>query len=106
MAIDRTVELVNLRECLKLLRDKKTERAVEIMETSLDGAVISLSRHLDQCDSGTKNAIGFELRKVWLYRKDAPGYVSSCLDGADPDTRGRLVRMRDEAETILTKHAP
>jgi hypothetical protein len=104
MALDRTFELVNLRECLKFLRDNKTQSAADIMEIRLDGAVVSIARDLDHCKPSTKDVIACELKKLWLYRKESPGRSGSWLDGCDSTTREGLLRIRAEAERILNTY--
>ncbi len=104
MVLDRTFELVNLRECLRFLRQNKIQSAVDIMEMRLDSAVVSIARHLAGCKASTKGVIECELKKTLQYREESARRTGSDLDGCESTTRERLLSERAEAEKVLSNY--
>lgn len=103
-ALDKTFEIINLRESLRSIHNNRTQQAIDSMEVALDAAVTILALNLGKCRASTKGLIECELEKLWLYRRDSPRRSANWLHGQDPVTRDRLIDMKARAEEILRKY--
>jgi hypothetical protein len=104
-ALDQITALINLRESLAAIRANKMELAINDMEMCIDCGVTMLLSEIGGCDAVTKDLMAQEFRRLWLYRKDPPGYPSSYFDKVDAALRENILQRRAKVEEILKQYA-
>ena len=104
IALDQIGALITLRECLSRIRQNRIEDAVCSMEHALDCGITSLLSQIEGCDAVTKDLMAQEFKRLWLYRRDVPGYSTTDLAGLEQDLRNGMLRRRAEVQRILEQY--